>query len=369
MLHSLRLRVLGLMILGACALALPATASAAEHWQRIADPAPGGTPDDGTFRIPDTAVAVSGNTAYLVDITAVGRIEVYSARPGDASWRLIGKLHQTGDEAIGFPAIAVSGKTIWVAWYQLEDADSLAHLHLALSSGGAFREIGRGDNPLGAPAVFLATRPSIVPFRGDVYVTSSSGVLRVSKNGKRVEQVSAGSGLGSDVRAWLVEVGNRLYLVHGSGSSTVVSRLNRSGSAWDTVASTDAGPPSDAAAGGGTLYVVVDNGVGLLMRLTPAGTLQPLTGPDWLIRQVAVVGGVVYVAGTETPAAEAPAELRIFALETGAWRQVADPVAPDPDVERFDLIDGGSNLWLHWVSTPRGPFSAPITVHVARLLR
>jgi hypothetical protein len=350
-------------------LAAPA-AHAAEHWQPVADPAPGTTNnEDGSFHHPDAVVAVSGDTAYVVVTTPLGRLEVYRARLGDARWRLIGKLHQTGSEATGFPTIAVVGKTVWVAWYQLEDADSLAHLHLAASSGGAFREIGRGDNPLGVAEPFIVTRPSIATFRGDVYVASSSGVVRVSKNGRRVEQVNAGAGLGSGIRVWLVEVGNRLYLVHGSGSNTAVSRLNRRGSAWETIASTDAGAPSDAAEGRGALYVVVDNGPGLLMRLTDAGTLEPLAGPDWLIRQVTVVRGVVYVAGTETPAPDAPAELRIFALENGAWRQVADPVAPDPDTSNFDLLEDGGHLWLGWVSTPRGPFSFPETVHVARLVR
>ncbi|MEA2470702.1 MAG: hypothetical protein QOE38_1701 [Thermoleophilaceae bacterium] len=371
MIQSLRLRVVASLIatLGACVLATPA-AQAAEHWQRVADPAPGGTPDDGSFRIPDTAATVSGNTAYLVAITPVGQLEVYRARTGDARWRLIGKLHQSGSEAVGFPTIAVSGNTVWVAWYELDNSDSLAYLHVAMSSGGGFREVGRGgNNPLGGAGVFLATRPSIATFRGDVYIASASGVARVSKNGRRVEQVSAGAGLASGDRAWLVESGNRLYLVHGSGSSTIVSRLNRRGSAWETVATTDVGLPSDAAAGGGTLYVVVDNGAGVVMRLTPAGTLEPLSDPGWRVEQVTVVRGTIYVGGRETPAPEAPAELKIFAFENGAWRQVADPVAPDLDVEQFDLIDGGANLWLHWVSTPRGPFSAPITVHVARLLR
>jgi hypothetical protein len=162
-----------------------------------------------------------------------------------------------------------------------------------------------------------------------------------------------------------VEAGNRLLLVTSEGA---VSRLNRRGTAWEAVADTG-GRTTDAAVGGGTLYVVVDNGPGQLLRLTRAGAFEPVQGPDWLIRQVAVVRGVVYVAGTETPAPEAPAELRIFALENGAWRQVVDPVAPDPDTSFFDLIDGGGNLWLHWVSTPHGPFSFPATVHVARLLR
>jgi hypothetical protein len=196
-------------------------------------------------------------------------------------------------------------------------------------------------------------------------MATASGVLRISKNGRRVEQVSAGSGLGDGVQAWLVESGNRLLLVTSGG---VVSRLNRRGTAWETVATTD-GRVADAAVGGGPLYVVVDDGLGQLLRLTPAGTFEPVPGPPWAIRQVAVVRGVVYVGGTETPAPEAPAELKIFALENGAWRQVVDPVAPDPDASYFDLIDGGANLWLHWVSTPHGPFSFPGTVHVARLLR
>jgi hypothetical protein len=364
MLHTLRLRVLGLLILGACVLALPAMASGAERWQRVADPAPGGTNnEDGSFVLPSTKAAVSGDTAYLL-VSTPDRFTVYRARARDAQWRQFAVLRKDPAERTAVAMLAVADKTVWLAWYD-QRADGLWYLHIATSSGGAFREV---RNPFGGAGFSSPTPITSVTYRGELYLASPAGVARFSKNGRRVERVDTGLSRDGGA-AWLVEMGNRLYVVQATNTGTVASRLNRRGNAWETVGSTDAGSPSDVAAGGGAIYIVIDNGPGELLRLIPGGTFETVPGPDWAIRQVSVVGGTVFVAGDEEAAPDAPFELRIFALRGGAWHQVADPVAPDPDTEDFELLEGGGNLWLHWVSTPHGPFSFPATVHVARLLR
>jgi hypothetical protein len=364
MLHSLRLRVLGLLILGACVLALPAGASAAERWQRIADPAPGGQTG---FDDPDqshTVAAVAGDTAYLATIGTDGSITVYRARPRDTSWREVGLRRRNPSAPTAGFSMDTTGHTAWLAWYE-QGSDSLWRVHLAESSGGSFREVAVGSTGSPDPGQHI----DIVGYRGRVYVASTGSVARLSRNGRRLEEFSDGLDLVNAGQPVLVVSGDSLYAVQGRGSTssdfqTIIARLNPRTDSWQRVAKAN-GHLSDAAGGAGAVCAVVDLGVSCI-----TGTaLTPLPDPGWAIEQVQIVRGVIYAAGRETPFAEAPAELKIFAFVNGTWRQLPDPIAPDRDTSQFDLLDNVDTLWLQWESSPNGPFSFPVTAHVARLLR
>lgn len=363
MLHSLRLRAVGSLIaaLGACVLAAPA-AQAAEHWQRIADPAPGGITGFDDPHPSHTVAAVAGDTAYVATLGSDGSVTVYRARPRDTSWREVGLRRRSPSAASAGLSMAAVGRTVWLAWYE-QGTGSLWRVHLAESSGGIFREL-----PVGSSGSSDAGRHiDVVGYRGRVYVASNVTVARLSRNGRRLDEVTGGLDPVNEEQPLLVVSGADLYAVQGrfnevSGFSTIVSRL--SGDSWRRAAKA-VGMVSDAAGGGGRLCLVLDLGVSCLT----GSALTPLPGPGWAIEQVQIVRGVIYAAGRETPAPEAPAELKVFAFENGAWRQLADPIAPDRDTALFDLLDNSDTLWLHWESSPNGPFSFPVTAHVARLVR
>jgi hypothetical protein len=362
MLRSLRLHLLVLLILGTFAVGLPASASAAEHWQRIADPAPGGQTGFDDPHASHPAATVVGDTAYEATLERDGSITVYRARPRDTSWREVGLRRRNPSAPSGGLSMATTGRTAWLAWYE-QGSDSLWRVHLAQSSGGVFREVAVSPSGSSSPGRSI----DIVGYRGRVYVASNVTVARLSRNGRRFEDVTDGLDPVSEEQPLLAVSGDNLYAVQGrfnevSGYSTIVSRL--SGDSWQRVAKA-VGMLSDAAGGAGKLCVVLDFRVSCL-----TGTaLTPLPDPGWPIEQVQIVRGVIYAGGRVTPAPEAPAELRLFAFENGAWRQLPDPIAPDRETAQFDLLDNTDTLWLHWESDPNGPFSFPITAHVARLLR
>ena len=55
-----------LVAIALAALALPAASQAEDAaWQRVADPAPGGTTDAVTPKVPHVALAVVGDTPYV----------------------------------------------------------------------------------------------------------------------------------------------------------------------------------------------------------------------------------------------------------------------------------------------------------------
>src|SRR3954451_12289354 len=181
MFQSLRLRVLDLLILGACVLALPAAASAAEQWQRVADPAPGGQTGFDDPHASLTAATVVGDTAYEARLERDGSITVYRARPRDTSWHEVGLRRRRASAPSGGLSMATTGRTAWVAWYE-QGRDSLWRVHLAQSSGGVFREVAVGSD---ASSDF-GRQIDIVGYRGRVYVASAASVARLSRNGRRL---------------------------------------------------------------------------------------------------------------------------------------------------------------------------------------
>src|SRR3954468_24617826 len=124
MLRSLRLHLLALLILGACAAALPASASAVEQWQRIADPAPGGMTG---FEDPDaagTVATVAGDTAYVATIATDGSVKVFRSRPRYISWREVGLRRRNPSALASGASMATTGRTVWLALYE-QAGDSL----------------------------------------------------------------------------------------------------------------------------------------------------------------------------------------------------------------------------------------------------
>jgi hypothetical protein len=366
-LHSLRLRVVGSLIatLGVCVLAAPA-AQADEHWQRLADPAPGGTTGFDDPHPSVTVATVAGDTAYLATVEA-HRITVYRARPRDNRWREVGLTRRDPSAAAARGAsMATTGRTVWLAWYE-HDGPSLWRVHLAQSSGGPFREVAVGSPSTDEPG---NQDIDIAGYRSRVYVASTGSVARLSRNGRRLEDISDGLDLVDAGQPLLVASGDSLYAAQGRGKNsgdlfqTIVARLNTRTGSWQRIAKAD-GFFRDAAGGAGKLCVAIEQGVSCL-----TGTaLTPLPDPGWPIQWVQIVRGVLYAAGGEMPFPDAPDELKIFVFENGAWRQLPDPIAPDLGLAALDMLDSNDTLWLHWESSPRGPFSFPITAHVARLLR
>src|SRR3954452_8460410 len=157
MLRSLRLRLLGSLIaaLGASALALPAVASAAEQWQRIADPAPGGLDNsDDSYRVPNTGATVAGGSAYLTVFDA-GLPTLYRARPGDTSWRQVGLRRRNPSAPMASFRMFSIGGTAWLAWYE-QSSYGLWGSHLATLTGAGFRELAT------TPAGVVGTMPASI---------------------------------------------------------------------------------------------------------------------------------------------------------------------------------------------------------------
>src|SRR3954454_24006836 len=111
MFQSLRLRVLGFLILGACVLALPAVASAADQWQRVADPAPGGQTGFEDPHASQTAATVVGDTAYEATLERDGSITLYRARPRDTSWREVGLRRRRPSAPTSGLSMSTTGRT------------------------------------------------------------------------------------------------------------------------------------------------------------------------------------------------------------------------------------------------------------------
>src|SRR3954451_20019182 len=111
-----------------CALALPAAAQAAPNWERVADPAPGGTRVLDDF-YPRIDLAVADGTPYLAALerpTVGDDLTVWRPNHAGTEWIQVGGTlnHATPSR----PFIAADGATPWVAWNDAADGDTQVHV-------------------------------------------------------------------------------------------------------------------------------------------------------------------------------------------------------------------------------------------------
>jgi hypothetical protein len=319
------------------ALALPAVAQAGSGWQRVADPAPGGT-DDYRFP-PRVALGVAAGTPYVASLSRDRRLTVSRPDRGSTGWRQIGgPLNHDPAQPASSPNVTASGSTVWVTWVE-RDAQGAYQVRLARLAGGTFREVVGGASPINEPGD-SAGYPYVTVFGGRPYVAyvghaSTVRVARLRPSGRSFEQLDAGLDVPNASTPQLLVLGSRLHVAYATYAPDTgnvqeeLARLNERRSRWEGVAlPAYLGSPLDIAFASGTPYRTFGGGQ---------------NAPD------------------------APRDLVIEAFRSGAWQPIPSPGTPGDDVNSQQVVGSGGVLWVIWDAAPGGPFATPRLVHVARL--
>jgi hypothetical protein len=344
-------------------LALPALAQGAT-WQRVADPAPGGTAeyDDGQVQ---ADLAVVGGTPYVVAVTHPdGALGVWRPAASGTSWqRIAGPLNEG---PAGGPSIAAAGSTLWLAWSE-RGQDGVSQARVARIAGSSVREFA----PLNRPGT-EARSIEVAVYNGRPYVAFNEGtttppfsqrlvVARLNRAQTGFEKVTRGLPAGEANGPSLAVSGGRLYVTNGYA----ILRLNGGGRTWQRVA-TSSRFVEDISDVNGTLYVVS----GVVHRLTAKGRLVPVGGePLPNVGAVVLAGhaGVPYVAGADSPAPDVNGPPLVAAFIGGAWQPVPSPATENEGAGRIALVNApDGSLWMLWDSSSNNSVFPPHDVHVAR---
>src|SRR3954463_9453649 len=105
-----------LVAIALAALALPAVSQAEDAaWQRVADPAPGGTTDVVTPKVPHVALALVGDTPYVASLSQAGVLTVSRPNGAGTAWVQVGaQLNRT--PSTSEVELATDGRRLWAAW-------------------------------------------------------------------------------------------------------------------------------------------------------------------------------------------------------------------------------------------------------------
>jgi hypothetical protein len=359
----------------ACVLsAAAASAQAAPTWERLLDPAPGGTVGSERENPVFDMVLLDG-TPYLATVAPTGELTVWRPSASGARWLQVGgPLNHSPGHPVSRPTLVASGNTVWVAWAE-DDGSGDPQVRLARLSNAGFQEAVGGARPINRAGTLGGYDPQVAVLAGRPYVAyrepTRNGVrvvvARLSSNGDSFEHLtSAPPGGGDDASPRLTASGGRLYLAYVSGREVLLNRLAAGGSSWERV-TTAADTVQDMADGGGVLYLAAQ---GKLWRLTPGGQLERVGGDpftDAAVSAFAVPAGVPYAAGSTHPGGpDTLGPPRIAAFTGGAWQPVATPAAAGEGVNRMRLVAAADGtLWMAWDSGA-GSLFPPHAVHVAR---
>lgn len=338
-------------VLGCAAalLLLPASASAAPHWQK-----PAAAPGGGDI--------VVWNGAPVVAYAAADGVHVARATSNGKRWQPVGASvrHVAGAEVFDTDLAVDPRGRLWLVWTEADARERQARV--ARFDGRAWHEVVGGDSPLNehfgddpawADFPFHAYTPSLAFLGGRPYVAfvenaPSDFVLverRLSADGSRWETISTDY-LVRPQGTQLVASGGRLYL--GATDALIpgvgVLRLNSAGDRFVRLR----GPSSEF----GFFDAIADlGGAPAVLFTDEAGVVQVRSlGADDVWQQVGAPlstgGGDGQDLAGRYVAWLQDGSLRTAYLSGGRWRPIAVP--GNPSATSAQLATAGRDTWLLW---------------------
>jgi hypothetical protein len=357
-----------LVAIALAALALPAASQAEDAaWQRVADPAPGGTTDDVTPKVPHVALAVVGDTPYVASLSEAGVLTVSRPNRAGTSWVHVG-APLSRSPSVSDVELASDGRRLWAAWTEA-DRKGVTDVKVARLVGSRFRVIATDlnrSNRLDAGEIHLEVAA------GRVYVAFDHphgygriAVVRMGSSGGRATYLTAGlpmGGLGERPR--LAPAGRVLHLAWQTFSGgAVLVRLGAGARAWQMAPEQPPVAVGDLAVVGNTLYVA-----------SPAVYMQTASGhfvelPGHSAHSLGVGDGKLYAGDSDSPGPDVGGPFEVAALDGESWHEVPSPGAPDHAAWGEFATGPDGALWLIWQEAPNLFANyTPWTVHVARLV-
>jgi hypothetical protein len=359
-----------LVAIALAALALPAASQAEDAaWQRVADPAPGGTTDAVTPKVPHVALAVVGDTPYVASLSEAGVLTVSRPNRAGTSWVHVG-APLSRSPSVSEVELASDGRRLWAAWTEA-DRKGVTDVKVARLVGGRFRVIATdlnrsnrwdaGDIQLEVAAgrVYVAFDRPWKPYGGRI------AVVRMGSSGGRAEYLTAGlpvGGLGEYPH--LAAAGRVLHLAWQSASGgALLARLGAGARAWQMAPEQPPVSAGDLAVVGNTLYVASP----AVYRQTASGHFVEL--PGHYAQSLGVGDGKLYAGYSESPGPDGAGPFEVAALDGESWHEVPSPGAPDHAAWGEFATGPDGALWLIWQEAPNLAANYTTwTVHVARLV-
>lgn len=377
----IRAITLAAALLAVAAVAAPAVASAAPHWNELKAPAPGG--DD---------VVIAGG-APMVAYVAPDGVHVAQLSKNGKSWKQLGQpVRHTAGAQVFQPDLAVAPNGwLWLAWTEL-DAEGAGQARVARLDGSNWREVVGGARPINRtpdegwePKYFSAYSPDILFFGGRPYVayvqdTPSEftlAVRRLSADGSRWEGV-AGNFLSVNRPGApkLAVSGGRLYVATQDLLVPTVAVFRLDPATDRFVRLSDPNLPDMAMFGDlgnlggrpGVLFTRYNGGPLEVWALGAGDAWQRAggvlaSGGDPSGQSLVSVGGVPYVAWLSGPGGDRMLHTA-YLRKDGSWREITVPGAAGANALSARIVTSGRNAWLLWSESSAG---GAVTWHVARL--
>jgi hypothetical protein len=347
----------------ACAalVGVPASAAAADSWQRLG-PAPGGE----SF----TVIAGKPYVAY----TSGKGVRVAKFTGGAAKWRKVGgPVRHNPRNGVEHPALVAGphGQP-WLTWTE-GVGPGAQQVRVARFAKGKWREVVGGKHPIspGWPSqagdgktVYSSGSPSLGFLGGRAYVAfsdfdgtdSTIRVARLSSNGRLWKRISA-DGVSVE-QPKLATAGGRLYLEYRdrAAAAPIFRRFDAGSSSWKPLPFAQS---SYSALFGGmvgfggrlhTLFADGDSADVFVSRLGadeewahvgPALARDPEISPQ----SIATDGGTLYAAYVQK--VDGVPHVDVFGLAGSTWQRLAQPTPPGSTASSALLAGAaGGGVWL-----------------------
>lgn len=360
-----------LVAIALAALALPAASQAEDAaWQRVADPAPGGTTDAVTPKVPHVALAVVGDTPYVASLSEAGVLTVSRPNRAGTSWVHVG-APLSRSPSVWEVQLASDGRRLWAAWTEA-DRKGVTDVKVARLVGSRFRVIATDlnrSNRWDAGDIQLEVAAGRVYVAFDHPRTTGGSwriaVVRMGSSGGRAEYLTAGlpmGGLGE--RPQLAAAGRVLHLAWQTVSGgALLARLGAGARAWQMAPEQPPWAVGDLAVVGNTLYAASP----AVYRQTASGHFVEL--PGHYAQSLGVGDGKLYAGYSKSPGPDGAGPFEVAALDCESWHEVPSPGAPDHAAWGEFATGPDGALWLIWQEAPNLFANYTTwTVHVARLV-
>jgi hypothetical protein len=343
--------------LACLALAVPATASAADPPQRLGA-APGG----------DSFVVIEG-TPYVAYASKAG-VRVARFTNASPKWAKVGKpVRHSRRTSVRQPDLAVGpGNRPWLTWIEGTNKTG-RQVRVARLVRGKWREVVGGKRPISKTHTpnpeqnitrYMSREPTLAFLKGRPYVAYLDGVLdpyitvvRLSKNRRKWEHRNSWEfmNVGSS-RPSLTNVAGKLFLTANTflGPGTFVVHLN--GTKWEGTGNPEleGGTIEGPVAFGGELHLLRDKAADLyVVRISgdqsPA-VGNPLAADETAVGQeLATDGTTLFAAFVSGP--DAARELTVSFLNGSTWEALG-AATPEGSTTTSAQLEGaaGGGVWV-----------------------